>query len=90
MKKDNKKNKTCMVHVRCTEKEKKDLDKIVKDCNMKSSDYIRKILFDKNFCIGNVKWLVLAQDFLNYMEERYDVEDKKAERMVDALWKSLL
>lgn len=86
----NKENKDHVIQVRCTEKENEQLKERVSKSGMKRAVYIRsKLFYDTGSKLGKAKFVVRAQDILNYLEEKYG-DDKKLEKWVDELWEDLL
>ena len=87
---ENRINKTCILQVRCTEAEKKRLEKQALKSGMKRSGYMRTILFGNgDGKEGNALFAVKAQELLNYLEENDRPKRKAVERMVDELWEAL-
>lgn len=85
--KEDKTNRECTLHVRCTGNEKKHLDKCAKKNGMNRSDYMRAALFTKgNPTAENVQFAVKAQEILNYLEKSDTIKGRQIERMVDELW----
>lgn len=88
--KENKTNKECILQVRCTEDEKKLLDKYVQKSGMKRSDYMRAALFMQgNQAAENVQFTVKAQELINHLEKSDTIKTMQIERMVDELWELL-
>lgn len=88
--KEKKANKIYTLQVRCTEDEKKLLDKYIRESGMKRSDYMRAALLSNGRrANGNAQFTVKAQELLNYLEGNENPKRKKTERMVDELWKLL-
>jgi hypothetical protein len=82
-----KKKKDCLLQYRCTEEEKRYIDREAKKRKINRSECIRELIFRKNSKdFGNVEFVVLAQEILNHIEEEYPKHDKKMMRMVDKLW----
>jgi len=89
-KKSSKSNKTCIIQVRCTERERKQLDKYASKCNKTRSDYIRARLFsDKEVSSNNVLFAVEAQEFMNYVDDNYASLEPKIRKKVKELWNLL-
>lgn len=83
----NKKKKDHILQYRCTEEEKRYIEKMAKYYGLNRSECIRTLIFRKNSKdFGNVEFVVLAQEILNHIEEEYPKHDKKMMRMVDKLW----
>lgn len=87
---DNKKtNKSEVVNVRLTKKERKKLEKQRLKCEMGLSEYIRCRLFtSEKFNKDYVRLTVKVTEILNYISEIYG-EDTELEERIDDLWNSL-
>jgi hypothetical protein len=82
-----KKKKDCILQYRCTEEEKRYIDKKAKDYGVNRSECIRELIFRKNSnACSNAEFVVLAQEILNHIESYYSKNDKIIMRMVDKLW----
>lgn len=87
----NKANKTCTLQVRCTEEERKLLEKQAEKSGMKRSDYMRAVLFVGGSGKKNgAQIAVKAQEFLNHLEKKGRLKGKTEERMADEIWELLL
>lgn len=86
----NKENRTVIIQVRLTPKEKKRVEANISKTGMKKSDYFRdRLLRVEKKQYENVQLTVAVQEILNYIEENYSFEDKTLERKVDGIWKML-
>ena len=74
MSKNKKNNKTQIVNIRLTDKEFKKLNKLTEKFNISKSDYIRKVLFDKNIAVNNTNNLdyyinTICQEIINVLKD---------------------
>ena len=71
MSKNKKNNKTQIVNIRLTDKEFKKLNKLAEKFNISKSDYIRKILFDKNIAVNNLDYYIntICQEIINVLKD---------------------
>jgi hypothetical protein len=85
-----KKTKECILQCRCTEEEKRYIDKIAKNHRISRSEYIRELIFKKNHKdFSKSEFVVVAQEIINCMGKYHLQEDEKLKRMVEKLWKLL-
>jgi predicted DNA-binding protein len=85
-----KRKKECILQYRCTEEEKRYIDKMAKKKGVNRSEYIREMIFNKNST--NINWaefVVTAQELLNRVEPYYQEHDRKIERLINKLWNLL-
>ena len=71
MSKNKKNNKTQIVNIRLTDKEFKKLNKLTEKFNISKSDYIRKVLFDKNIAVNNLDYYIntICQEIINVLKD---------------------
>lgn len=84
-----KKNKDCIVQMRCTEEEKKKLKQLSADSKMSCSDFMRHKVFDQ--CPSDKKQIIFtvaAQEFLNCVEDICGINSVLEEK-ADILWNLL-
>ena len=71
MSKNKKNNKTQIVNIRLTDKEFKKLNKLTEKFNISKSDYIRKVLFDRNIAVNNLDYYIntICQEIINVLKD---------------------
>ncbi len=71
MSKNKKNNKTQIVNIRLTDKEFKKINKLTEKYNISKSDYIRKVLFDKNIAVNNLDYYIntICQEIINVLKD---------------------
>ena len=71
MSKNKKNNKTQIVNIRLTDKEFKKINKLTEKYNISKSDYIRKVLFDRNIAVNNLDYYIntICQEIINVLKD---------------------
>ena len=81
------------IHVRLSKKEKMKLEKGAAKAGISVSEYLRLLILEKKRKVREVgkecEVVVLCQDLITYIMERYSSEDEELRERMERIWKIL-